>query len=209
MHWLDVTLLVVLAVGALFGARSGLLWQVARLVTFALALYVCVYFHDPATAVIATYLTGTASVVPSLLAYAVLFLAVYFVLYGFTLLLQRALKASRLKALDRVLGAGFGSLKAALLSGAVLMGVALCAFPQTDTALADSAVAPLLLQGMQALAVAVPQNYKNQVNEALQRVKKAGVEKAHELQGPAARKAMEEQLRSLAPGQRKPPADAP
>ncbi len=209
MHWLDVTLLVVLALGAIFGARSGLLWQVARLVTFGLALYACAYFHDPVAKVLTAHVTGTSSVVPNLLAYAVIFLAVYFVLYGVTLLLQKALKASRLKMLDRVLGAGFGSVKAALLAGVVLMGVALCAFPQTDDALADSAVAPVLLQGVQAVTVAVPQNYKDQVNEALQRIKKVGTEKAHEFRDAAARKAVEEQLRSLAPGGHRPSPDPP
>ena len=56
MHWLDVTILVVLAIGALFGARSGLLWQVARLVTFGVSLYTCIYYHQLVQDLLAPYL---------------------------------------------------------------------------------------------------------------------------------------------------------
>ena len=45
MHWLDFVLLLVLGVGAFLGARSGLLWQVARVITFFLAIYACIHYH--------------------------------------------------------------------------------------------------------------------------------------------------------------------
>ena len=38
-------LLLVLGIGAFLGARSGLLWQVARVVTFFLAVYACIHYH--------------------------------------------------------------------------------------------------------------------------------------------------------------------
>jgi membrane protein required for colicin V production len=198
MHWLDITLLVILALGALLGARSGLLWQVARIVTFGVAFYVCIFYHEPVAGVLTPYLTGASPVVISVLSYVGTFCAVYLVLFGFTLLLQRALKAARLKTLDRVLGAGFGLLKATLLAGAVLMAVALYPTPQTDAAMADSALAPMLLQGMRAVSVAVPQNYKDDLNASLERIRQEGIKRAGQLSDEAARKALEEQLK-LAP----------
>ena len=45
MYWLDFVLLLVLGIGAFLGARSGLLWQVARIVTFVLAVYACIRYH--------------------------------------------------------------------------------------------------------------------------------------------------------------------
>jgi membrane protein required for colicin V production len=195
MHWLDITLLVVLGIGALLGARTGLLWQIARIVTFGVAIYVCLYYHDYAAGLIAPYLTeGAPPTVATVAGYVVTFLGVYLTLYGITLLLEKALKAAKLKALDRLLGAGLGMLKAGLLAGAVLMGVAVFATPKTDEVLAESRLAMVFLQVMRGVIVAVPQDYKDQLTAALERIKQAGVERAQELGGAAARNAIEGQL---------------
>jgi membrane protein required for colicin V production len=194
MHWLDITLLIVLSLGALLGARSGLLWQVARIVTFALAFYVSIFYHEPAANLLNRTVTGTSPLLIGVLTYVGLFLGVYLVLYSITLMLERALKATKLKTLDRALGAGFGFLKAALLVGAVLMAVALNATPQTDAAMADSRLAPVLLQGMRALAVAIPQHYRDDLNTSLERIRKEGLRRADQLKDAATRKALEDAL---------------
>jgi membrane protein required for colicin V production len=195
MHWLDITLLVVLGIGALFGARSGLLWQIARIVTFGVAIYVCLYYHDYAASLIAPYLMeGTPPTVSTVAGYIVTFLGVYLVLYVITLILEKALKAAKLKTMDRLLGAGLGILKAALLAGAVLMGAAVFGTPKTDAVLAESRLAPVFLQGMRAVIVAVPQDYKDQLAAALERIKQTGIDRAQELSGAAARNALEGQL---------------
>lgn len=195
MHWLDITLLIVLALGALLGARRGLLWQVARILTFALAIYVCIYYHDTVAAWIGPYLRDASAVVVSVLAYVAAFLAVYLVCYGLTMLVEAGVKAAKLKTTDRVLGAALGALKAALLSGAVMMGLAVAGVPHTDGAIGQSYVAQVELQMMRGVIVAVPAEYKEQFAEARDRIQKAGTEKAKELADEAARKAIEEQLK--------------
>jgi membrane protein required for colicin V production len=209
MHWLDITLLVVLAIGALLGARSGLLWQVARLVTFGVAFYVSIYYHEPIADLLGTYVTGTSPFLLSALAYVGSFLAVYLVLFAVTVAMEKALKASKLKALDRVLGAGFGALKATLLVGVLLMGLALYATPQTDAAMADSKLAPVLLEGMRAVTVAVPQDYKDQLNASLERIRKEGLKKANEVSDAATRKALEDQLKLPIPAAKDAPNSSP
>lgn len=194
MHWLDITLLIVLALGAFLGARRGLLWQVARLLTFGLAIYVCIYYHEPVAQFIAPYLKDASELVVSVLAYVAAFLAVYLVCYALTLLLEAGVKAAKLQTTDRVLGAALGALKAALLSGAVLMGLAMTAVPNTDEAIAQSRVAQAELQMMRAVIVAVPNEYKEQFTEARERIQKVGAEKASELSEAAARKAIEDKL---------------
>jgi membrane protein required for colicin V production len=203
MHWLDITLLIVLGLGALLGARSGLLWQVARLITFGVAFYVCIFYHEPVANLLENYLTDTSPLLLNVLSYVATFCGVYLVLYGITLLLQRLLKASKLKTLDRVLGAGFGLLKATLLVGAILMGVALYSTPQTDAAMAESRLAPVLLEGMRAVTVAVPQNYKDDLNASVERIRQEGIKRAGQLSDEAARKTLEEQLKLPAAPARK------
>jgi membrane protein required for colicin V production len=199
MHWLDATILVVLAIGAIFGARSGLLWQVARLVTFGVSLYACIYYHQLVQDLLAGYLTDASPLLLGALSYVATFVAVYLLLYGITLLLERGLRRTRLKALDRFLGAVFGFAKAALLIGAALMAVAIFPTDATDAVLANSVLSPPLLQGMRAVTIAVPQQYRDELNASLERIKKEGADKADQLGHEAARRAIEDQLHFPAP----------
>jgi membrane protein required for colicin V production len=203
MHWLDIVLLVVLGLGAILGLRKGLLWQVARLVTFGVAVYVCVYFHDFAGGLLAPCLADTSEIFVKVVACAVTFLVVYLVLYAITLLLERALKASKLKLMDRLLGGAFGAIKAGLVAGAILMGVALIGWKDADATLAESSLAPVLLQVMRGFLIAVPQEYKNEVTDALERIKKVGAEKAEEFGDAAVREAIKEHLPQLSPDTKK------
>src|SRR5438270_9203685 len=121
MYWLDFVLLLVLGIGAFLGARSGLLWQVARVITFFLAIYACIHYHGIAAGWLLQNLRAESPVVPWLLAYLVTFLSVYAVCMVITYALERMLRAAKLKPMDRLLGALVGAVKAGLLAGAVLL----------------------------------------------------------------------------------------
>jgi len=179
MYWLDFVLLLVLGIGAFLGARSGLLWQVARIVTFFLAVYACIHYHGIAAGWLLQHLRAESPVVPWLLAYLVTFLAVYAVCMVITYVLERMLRAAKLKPMDRLLGAGVGALKAGLLAGAILLGVALYD-PDADGVLGESKVAPALLKTMRVVIVAVPQQYKDKLGDTLERLKHVGTEKVKE-----------------------------
>ncbi|SRR6266536_4359326 len=169
MYWLDFVLLLVLGIGAFLGARSGLLWQVARIVTFFLAVYACIHYHGIAAGWLLQHLRAESPVVPWLLAYLVTFLSVYAVCMLITYVLERMLRAAKLKPMDRLLGAGVGILKAGLLAGAILMGVAVYD-PDADGALAESKVAPVLLKSMRVVIVAVPDDFKKSLEKAKERI---------------------------------------
>src|SRR5262245_44993752 len=169
MYWLDFVLLLVLGIGAFLGARSGLLWQVARVVTFFLAIYACIHYHTDIAGVLLQNLSGASPTVTWLLAYLVTFLSVYAVCMLITYVLEKALRAAKLKPMDRLLGALVGVLKAGLLAGAILLGVALYASPdEADGPLSQSKVAPVLLKTMRVVIVAVPQQYKDRLGDTLE-----------------------------------------
>lgn len=180
MYWLDFVLLMVLGVGALLGARSGLLWQVARMVTFAAALYACIRYHTVAAGWLLQNVTGLSVSLLWLLAYGVTFLAVSLGCFLIFYVLEKALHAAHLKLVDRLLGAAVGALKAGLLAGAVLMGLALYATPESDSTLAPSRVAPVLLRCMRVVIVAVPQDYKDRLSGTLDRLQKEGGDRVKE-----------------------------
>src|SRR6266446_4943730 len=102
--------------GAIFGARSGLLWQVARVASFGVAIYASIYLNDwAAQALRELVLQGADPRVGMVLAYLLVFLAIYLVFFGATVLLERGMEAVRLQPLNRLLGGMLGAVKAALL----------------------------------------------------------------------------------------------
>jgi uncharacterized membrane protein required for colicin V production len=95
------------------------------------------------------------------LGYLVVFLVVYLILFAATVLLERGMVAVCLQPVNRILGAGVGSLKAALLLGAIFLGMANYPHPSTQEMMDRSTLAPALADGAQLAIVAVPQEYKD------------------------------------------------
>jgi uncharacterized membrane protein required for colicin V production len=169
VYWLDTAILAVVATGAVFGALSGLLWQVARVVGFAAAVYASIYLNDWAARTLQeVVLDGADARLAMVLAYLLVFLAIYLTFFCLTVVLERAMKAVRLQPLNRLFGAGLGAVKAGLLLGALFLGMASYPHPSTREMLDRSLLAPRLAQGAQALLVAVPQEYKDWLADGVQ-----------------------------------------
>jgi uncharacterized membrane protein required for colicin V production len=162
VFWLDTLILAVLLIGAIFGALSGLLWQVCRLASFTVAIYASIYLNDWARGVLQDLvLQGADPRVGMVLGYLVVFLVVYLILFAVTVLLERGMIAVCLQPVNRILGAGVGSLKAALLLGAIFLGMASYPHPSTQEMMDRSTLAPMMADGAQLAIVAVPQEYKD------------------------------------------------
>jgi membrane protein required for colicin V production len=170
MHWLDVLLILALVLGAVFGARTGLLRQVARIVSFSLALLACLSFRQPASALLSAFIQDDVSLIREALAGVITFVVVFGVLYGVTLVIDSRLKWSRLKIADRILGGVFGLVKMGLFAGGVLLVVAVVADADTEAALGRSTMAPVLLRGVRVALVAVPEQYKEDAIATLDRI---------------------------------------
>lgn len=190
MNWVDVSLAVVLLVGGVLGAISGLLWQVARLVIFAIAVYVTLYFHEPVGAWLAGKLTGTSPTVLKGLTYFVAFAGTYLVLFVITILIEKALKAVELKPIDRLLGGALGAIKAALVCGVVLMGIVVVPVTSLQPDIEKSTLGPPILAGTRALILAVPEDQKKKITDWFEEVKERAKVKAEEAAKDAADEAI-------------------
>jgi membrane protein required for colicin V production len=178
MFWLDTVILVTLGAGTLFGALSGMLRQVARLVGFGLALYGSIYFNATATQWLGNNLMEEADPrVVRAAAYVGVFLGVLLVVMLVTALLDRALVAAKLKPMDRLLGAGLGLVKTALILGALLMGIVLYAQPGPDGVMSKSVLAGHMVRAMDRLVVAIPGEFKQAVQTELGRLNLANLRK--------------------------------
>src|SRR5947209_19436249 len=111
MHWLDLAFFAVVIVGAGIGAYSGVLRQIVRLLTYAIALYATTYLHGhianslgltPAKLdLVHGRLDSAPSALPHLLCLGVTSMTVYLAVYVATLLFQKAVKAIFVKPQDR------------------------------------------------------------------------------------------------------------
>ena len=120
MYWLDTTLLVLLVLGAGLGAWTGLLKQIVRVVGLIAALAAAVFLHSWAADVLQQLvLKGSERMVADALGYGVVFLGVLLAFQLTAVVIDRCLKAVKLKWADRVLGCIVGGLKAALILGAL------------------------------------------------------------------------------------------
>jgi uncharacterized membrane protein required for colicin V production len=164
MHWLDNTILAVLVAAALFGAYSGLLMQLCRVVGFGVALYAAMSFQDGVTGWLQESVLRQADErTCTVAAYALVFCGIYLGLFLLTLLVEHSLRAARLQYLNRGLGALLAVGKMGVLIGAICSGLQQLSYEPTSEALEHSAIAPVLVKGVEQLVAAVPPEYKEEL----------------------------------------------
>jgi membrane protein required for colicin V production len=164
MYWLDTAILIVLALAALLGARSGFVGQVARLLTLGVSLYGTIRLNEPATRLLAeSVLSGADGWLARGAAYVIVFLAIYVVLLAVTLFLERGVRAAQMQWLNRLMGAALGAVKAALVLGVVFLGLVHFAPDFSQAPLERSYLASYLSEGAQRVLRAIPAEYREKV----------------------------------------------
>ena len=171
MHWLDILILVVLGVGAAMGFCTGLLWQVARVVSLALSLYVAIIINTSVSDWLSQQWTDVNPAVNRVVAFLAVFIGVYLALYLLTRLIHSAIKAAKLETIDRVLGAILGSVKMALIVScicALMVALDLQIFRDWF----DQATTPWYFAKGTEIAVGwIPPHYRERANEGVQEVR--------------------------------------
>src|SRR5262245_60443615 len=100
MHWLDIIILVALGVGAAMGFCTGLLWQIARVVSLALSIYVAILTNSAVATWLGEQWRDVNPAVNRVAAFLAIFILVYAILYFITLSLHNAIKAAKLETVD-------------------------------------------------------------------------------------------------------------
>jgi uncharacterized membrane protein required for colicin V production len=172
MFWLDIAILTLLTLGAVLGFWSGLLWQVARLLSLGVSLYATLVFNEPVTQLLHEHVAPEAHLgLLRAVAYGGMFLGTYILLFTLTRLLHRTIQATKLESLDRLMGAALGTGKMVLLLAPACAGLAYLALPITQEWMEKSTLAPLLARGMHDALVVIPEDYRHQAEESIQHVR--------------------------------------
>lgn len=120
MFFLDIVLLVPILFGAYIGFRKGLIIEVCTLLAFGLGIYAGTKFSG----MLCEYYTTAAGETPKylpLIAFSVCFLAVVILVFFIGKWLERFVKLSLLKPIDKILGAVFGFIKMTLIIAVLLI----------------------------------------------------------------------------------------
>jgi membrane protein required for colicin V production len=171
MHWLDILILVVLGIGAAMGFYSGLLWQVARVVSLGVSLYAAVIVNTEATAWLAEQWKDTNLAFNHIVAFVGVFILVYLILYLITRLLHKAIKATKLETMDRLLGALLGVAKMAAVVSCVCAVLTALALPLFQEWFEQSTLAPYFAKGTELAIGWVPQEYRDKADDGVQQVR--------------------------------------
>jgi membrane protein required for colicin V production len=173
MYWLDIVILVLLGLGAGLGFWSGLLWQVARVVSLGLALYATILCNEPATHVLDEVVRGINARVAQGIAYVVVFHGVYLTLFWLTRLVHKTIKLAHLELLDRLLGALLGAAKMAVVIAIACAVLAALALPLTQEWLDRSTLAPLFGRATEAGIELIPMSYRSRVSDSVHQLRDA------------------------------------
>jgi uncharacterized membrane protein required for colicin V production len=181
MHWLDISLLIVLGLGLALGAWSGLLWQVSRVVTVVAGVYVAIFGHPFLAELLRPQLPDWPDWGVTAVSFVLAFAAVVVVLLMVTWLIDRWLKTKKkLKLLDRVFGAGMGLVTTSLLAGALLFGMAIVATDWSKEQVAQSYLAPPLLTCMRTAISAMPEETRKSWTESIDKVRDTAVKQVED-----------------------------
>ncbi|HNY42534.1 MAG TPA: CvpA family protein [Bryobacteraceae bacterium] len=169
MNWLDITIIALLAVFVVEGVTKGFVRQIVGVVALLLGILLSVWFYGTAGSFLLPYVSKPA--IANLLGFLMVFVGVQLLggLAGWTL--SKAMKATGLGWLDRLMGAAFGFVKAAL-AGVVLVMV-ITAFPlkPLPDAIAGSRFAPYLIDASHVITYLAPRELRDGFVETYQRLR--------------------------------------
>jgi membrane protein required for colicin V production len=168
MYWFDTTILALLVVGALLGAWSGLVGQLARILCMGASIYGSVLLHEPITNFLRERALQDANiVVVRIVAYFAVFASTYLILHCVMRLARAAVREAELEGFDRLLGALFGAVKMTILLSVICLGLANFHHPISDEIMTRSNLAGKFADGAEHVVVMIPEDYKAYLQERI------------------------------------------
>jgi membrane protein required for colicin V production len=166
MNWLDASIVIVIALGAGFGAATGAFWQVARAVMVAVGVVASLRWGGWMAGILeGRFSPGAAAV----LGYALAFFFAWLAVYLLSLLVDGTLKVSELKWADRLAGGVLGGAKGALAVLVALAGLSMHPTPEFAADMRASLIAPAMLGTAKA---AMPVEARRRVDWLLDQAKR-------------------------------------
>ena len=163
-NWLDILLLVIVAITIIIGAIRGFIRQIIGLLAVVVGLVLAVKYYSLGSEI---FKFIRNDVLAQLLGFFLIFVAFLCIGWGINILLAKAIRGP-FKSLNRLLGAGFGLIKGVLICCVVVFGFLI--FPINAKALEESQISPYCIEIAKAAYIIIPQELKDKFNEAYQEI---------------------------------------
>lgn len=163
-NWLDILLLVIIAITVIIGAIRGFVRQIIGLLAVILGLVLALKFY-PYGKEVFTFLRN--EVLAQLLGFFLIFVIVLSVGWVINILLAKAVRGP-FRSLNHFMGAGFGLLKGLIICVVVVFGFLV--FPVNTRILEDSVLTPYCMEIADTAYNLIPQELKDKFKEAYQEV---------------------------------------
>lgn len=185
MNWLDVLLVLILAISIATSFRKGLSREIISLAAVVLALLLGIWFYGTVGAFLIPYVSSRG--IANLAGFFIVFFGLLTLGSLISYVAGRFLKVTGLRFVDHALGALFGALRGLLVAIALVTGI--MAF-STDNdhppqAIVNSRLAPYVVNCARVTVAMAPHELKEgfrksyaQVKEAWEKALKKGIRKA-------------------------------
>jgi len=163
-NWLDILLLVIIAVTVIIGAIRGFLRQIIGILAAVIGLILAIKYY-PMGAEVFAFVRN--EVLAQLLGFFLIFIITLVIGWVINILLAKAVRGP-LKSLNHFLGAALGLIKGILICGIVVFGLLI--FPVNTRILEESQLTPYCIKIAEAAYNFIPQELKDKFNEAYQEI---------------------------------------
>jgi membrane protein required for colicin V production len=176
MNWLDITLLVIMALTAIIGVFKGLVKQVVGLVAFIAGLVLASLYYGQ-TAGLFERVTGNV-LLRNFLGFLVIFVLVLVAGAILGHLVSKTMQGP-LAMVNRLFGGAFGLLKGVLICGLLVFGLVSLEF--AEPAVQTSVVAPVCVEVTNAAVKLIPQNLWDRILASYKEIRKSGGKHGQEI----------------------------
>jgi len=160
LNLLDIIFIVITFLSILIGILRGFIKEILSIIFLILAVVLSILYYREAGSVMSGFIKD--SEVSGFAGFIVVFFTVLIAGALITFFLRKLIFISPLKSIDRILGALFGFLRAALLCSILLFGI--LAFPgDSKRIVTNSRFAPQVFKVIKVIMGFIPENFKKNI----------------------------------------------
>jgi membrane protein required for colicin V production len=163
LNWLDIVLIIIIAITFILGLSKGLIRQAIGIVAVIIGLILALNYYALAAEFFLSVVRREA--LAQFLGFLVIFVLVLCLGWLVSSLLSELMKGP-FKFVNHALGGGLGLIKGILICGILLF--AMLVFPVSTKALRESELAPYCLRLTKAVFALIPEDLKDRFSEAYQ-----------------------------------------
>jgi len=171
VNWLDVLIAAVIVISFVTSIIKGMTRELVGLVAVVTGILGALWWYPLPARHIEPYAKNME--VASFAGFVLIFCAFLFAGFLISKILASLVKATGVRWVDRLLGAGFGLLRGMLIAAALVLAiVAFAPGKRPIESVAESRLAPTVLQCAKAIVALAPRRLKDGFENGLERVRK-------------------------------------